>query len=92
MAKRVFLVVLILLLIVLSSFGIISYASYKKGQSCNVVQPEMIDVSNVKYMGYMFFMCPNFNCDISNWDVRNVINRFNMFAECSIKDEYKPKF
>ena len=50
MAKRVFLVVLILLLIVLSSFGIISYASYKKGQSCNVVQPEMIDVSNVKYI------------------------------------------
>ena len=40
------------------------------------------DVSNVKYMGYMFFRCYNFNSDLSDWDVSNVIDMDRMFARC----------
>ena len=40
------------------------------------------DVSNVEYMGYMFYGCDSFNQDISNWDVSNVINMASMFYGC----------
>ena len=40
------------------------------------------DVSNVKNMKSMFFMCYSFNQDISNWDVSNVKDMRFMFYKC----------
>ena len=40
------------------------------------------DVSNVKYMGYMFYRCKNLDCDLSGWDVSNVKDMEFMFAYC----------
>ena len=31
-----------------------------------------------------------FNCDISNWDVKNVLNMTNMFKDCQLA--LKPEF
>jgi surface protein len=33
-----------------------------------------------------------FNGDISQWNVSNVTNMKEMFSNCPIKEEYKPKF
>ena len=30
--------------------------------------------------------------DLSKWDVSNVIEMDNMFDDCPIKEEFKPKF
>jgi len=32
-----------------------------------------------------------FNQDISNWDVRKISKKYNMFTCCPIRNEYKPK-
>ena len=40
-----------------------------------------IDVSQIKDMSYLFDET-NFNGDISNWDVSNVINMSGMFCWC----------
>ena len=48
------------------------------------------NVSNVKDMSYMF-ASSKFNGDISNWKINKDCVRFNMFAYCTIKEEYKPK-
>ena len=40
----------------------------------------------------MFYECESFNQDISNWDVSNVTDMNGMFANCPIKEKYKPKF
>jgi len=40
------------------------------------------DVSNVEYMGFIFYGCSKFNCDISMWDVHNVKNMKYMFRGC----------
>jgi surface protein len=57
-------------------------------------QPLDFDTSNVQHMGYMFSGCSVFNppdlpvsriyepMNISNWDVRNVIDMRNMFENC----------
>ena len=50
------------------------------------------DVSKVTDMSYMFAFCEKFNQDISKWNVSNVIYHEFMFYDCSIKEEYKPKF
>ena len=50
------------------------------------------DVSNVTDMEFMFEWCKSFNQDISNWDVSNVTIHRGIFYNCSIEDEYKPKF
>ena len=50
------------------------------------------DVSSVTGMGWMFYNCKSFNQDISKWNVSNVRYHAYTFDECSIKDEYKPKF
>ena len=50
------------------------------------------DVSSVTYMGYMFCGCESFNQDISGWNVSNVTDASNIFDDCPIKEEYKPKF
>ena len=44
----------------------------------------------VKYMGFMFCNATSFNQDISKWNIKNV-DASNMFKNCPIKDEYKPK-
>ena len=38
------------------------------------------------------FSDSNFNNDISNWDVSNVINKSRIFDNCPIEEKYKPKF
>ena len=38
------------------------------------------------------FAWSKFNSNISNWDVSNVANNVNMFDNCPIKENYKPKF
>ena len=50
------------------------------------------DVSKVTDMNGMFQGCKSFNKDISKWNVSKVSNNILMFFDCSIKDEYKPKF
>ena len=50
------------------------------------------DVSSVTNMNAMFRGCKSFNKDISKWNVSKVSNNILMFFDCSIKDEYKPKF
>ena len=40
------------------------------------------NVSNVKYMQFMFDGYENFNCDLSNWDVSKVENMNYMFQYC----------
>ena len=50
------------------------------------------NVSNVTNMTHMFNGYNNFNQDISNWNVSNVRYHAYTFYNCSIKEEYKPKF
>jgi surface protein len=47
-------------------------------------------VSSVRYMNKMFFNATSFNQDLSEW---NLIKKYtdDMFINCPIKDEYKPK-
>ena len=48
------------------------------------------DVSNVNDMSSMFHTS-KFNGDISKWNISKDCDTFNMFLDCYIKDEYKPK-
>ena len=48
------------------------------------------DVSNVEFMSGMFFES-KFNKDISNWKIKKNCAVSIMFADCPIKEEYKPK-
>ena len=50
------------------------------------------DVSNVTNMWNMFDGCESFNQDISDWNVYKVKFNSGIFDNCSIKEEYKPKF
>ena len=45
---------------------------------------------NVKYMGNMFYGASSFDQDLSKWDLKGK-NTTDMFSDCPIKDEYKPK-
>ena len=49
------------------------------------------DVRNVKDMRWMFY-CSSFNSDISKWKINSDCEVDDMFLECPIKKEYKPKF
>ena len=40
----------------------------------------------------MFDFCKKFNQDLSKWDVSKVRYKIDMFDNCPIKEEYKPKF
>ena len=48
------------------------------------------DVSNVKDMGWMF-VNSDFNQDISNWKIDKDCSTSDIFEDCPIRDEYKPK-
>ena len=50
------------------------------------------NVSSVKDMTSMFCHCKHFNQDISKWNVSSVTDTDDIFYDCSIKEEYKPKF
>ena len=52
------------------------------------------DVSNVKNMSDMFFVCESFNQDISHWNVSKVKTHRGIFGGCpmNIYEKYKPKF
>lgn len=50
------------------------------------------DVSSVEYMNDMFYNAKRFNQDISMWDVNKVRYFKDTFVNCTIKEEYKPKF
>ena len=45
---------------------------------------------NVKYMYNMFYGAKSFDQDLSKWDLKGK-NTTDMFSDCPIKDEYKPK-
>ena len=45
---------------------------------------------NVENMEYMFCNATSFNQDLSKWDLKGK-NTTDMFSDCPIKDEYKPK-
>ena len=51
----------------------------------------MWDVSKVENMEGLFWWSA-FSGDITNWDVSSVTDMKYMFYNCSIKEEYKPKF
>ena len=51
-------------------------------KSLNNIDISKWDVSNVKYMQFMFDGYENFNCDLSKWDVSNVKNMKGMFSWC----------
>ena len=48
------------------------------------------DVSNVEFMSGMFFES-KFNKDISKWKIKKNCVVSIMFADCPIKEEYKPE-
>ena len=52
------------------------------------------DVSNVTNMSSMFFDCWELKSvgDLSKWNVSKVRYKIDMFDNCPIKNEYKPKF
>ena len=51
-----------------------------------------IDTSRITDMSGLFRDFPDFNGDISQWDVSSVENTTDVFEKCPIKEEYKPKF
>ena len=52
----------------------------------------MLEVNGEVKKNAMFRGCKSFNKDISNWNVSKVKNHILMSRNCTIKDEYKPKF
>ena len=51
-----------------------------------------IDTSEITDMSELFKNMKEFNGDISNWNVSNVIGYEEMFEFCPIEKKYKPKF
>ena len=51
-------------------------------KSLNNIDISKWDVSNVKYMQFMFDGYEKFNCDLSNWDVSKVENMKGIFSWC----------
>ena len=51
-----------------------------------------MNISQYLNMDYMFSNAISFNQDISNWNTKKVEDPHNMFYNCNIKEEYKPKF
>ena len=50
------------------------------------------DVSNVVSMSGMFFDAKSFNQDISQWNIKKVKDYDDLYYNCPIEEEYKPKF
>jgi hypothetical protein len=49
------------------------------------------DVSNVTNMEYMFYYAESFNQDLSSWQIKPHSKTVDIFNNCPIKEEYKPK-
>ena len=45
------------------------------------------DTSNVTSMSYMFFGCSNFDCDLSDWNTKNILYSVGMFINSGIKEK-----
>ena len=50
-----------------------------------------LDTSKITDMSDLFKNMPNFNGDISNWNVSKVRYSETMFSNCPIEEKYKPK-
>ena len=70
--------------------SLITDMSYLFGQSPFNGDISKWDVSNVKYTHGMFGQS-SFNRDISKWKINKNFDTTNMFKDCPIRDEYKPK-
>ena len=68
-------------------FGMFEYSKFT-GENGDISK---WNVSNVTEMGNMF-QESKFNLDISGWDVSKVTDGYDVFKNCPIKEEYKPKF
>ena len=49
------------------------------------------DVRNVEEMNYMFYFAESFNQDLSKWKIKKTCKTEEIFKNCNIKEEYKPK-
>ena len=59
------------------------FLSKKFTGSCNKINFEKFDTSNVNNMAYMFYGCKYlYELDLRNWNLENVRNFEGMFAEC----------
>ena len=59
------------------------FLSKKFTGSCNKINFEKFDTSNVNNMAYMFYGCKYlYELDLKNWNLENVRNFEGMFAEC----------
>ena len=70
--------------------SLITDMSYLFGQSSFNGDISNWNVSNVDNMGRMFSNS-KFNRDISKWKINKNCDTTNMFKDCPIRDEYKPK-
>ncbi|WP_420401694.1 BspA family leucine-rich repeat surface protein [Flagellimonas sp.] len=62
-----------------SLFGTFSYCSSMTGEN----SLRNWDVSTITDLTQTFYVCSNFNEDLSGWDVSNVTNMVNLFVTCA---------
>lgn len=66
-----------------------------EGLNVRNIKIDKWDVSNVTDMSYMFFMCEDFNADLSKWNTSKIMaitDIFTMATKMEMKEELQPKF
>lgn len=56
----------------------------KYGNNCDLND---LDISLVTYLNYLFYLFPEFNGNISNWNTSNVIDFSFMFYKCKFNQD-----